>query len=477
MREHHRAIRRAGVDVQRQGIPAAEDVVLADPGRQHEFVGRPIPHPQVHHARRLLLHVHIHVDLIGRTRHGLRLDIDVGEIAQAIDAVLGGLDAGRVVPGSFLLAHFTAHHGIPGARIAADVDAAHIDAPPRIDVEGQAGDVMLAVQHGIRIDVGKRIAQRPQVIRDRLGHRIGLLGGKGLPFFHRHQWLELVFEAQQVACEVHLAQLVGLTLMHRERDVDGLAIRRDGDLRRFHGKFQVAAVQVVRADALHVAFELFTRILVGAGVPGHDAAGGQLHLVFQRAGQEGLVADEFNLGDRGHFAFENIEAHANAVARQRRDHRIDLHAVLALGQILLLDFEGRPIQHRLVEHPPLAESHARQGRGDRLDVEFAHAVEGDGRDGRAFFHGHNQHITARIDLDVTEKTRAIELLNGRRRLVFSKCFADFDWQIGKDSTGIDAFQPLNLNVMHHERREGRRHRRGRQHQRNSVLGQTKLPRR
>ena len=51
------------------------------------------------------LDVHVDVDLVGRARHRIGLDVDLVEIAQAVDAVARHLDVARVVPGGFLLAH------------------------------------------------------------------------------------------------------------------------------------------------------------------------------------------------------------------------------------------------------------------------------------------------------------------------------------------------------------------------------------
>src|SRR5690606_12826272 len=113
----------------RQGIAAAENIVLADARRQDQLVGGAVAHAQVDQAGGLFLDVHIDVHLVGRTGDRRGADVDVVEIAQAIDAVARGLDAARVVPGGFLLAHFAPYDLVARAGVAADLDAAHIHAP------------------------------------------------------------------------------------------------------------------------------------------------------------------------------------------------------------------------------------------------------------------------------------------------------------------------------------------------------------
>src|SRR3546814_14972935 len=94
-----------------------------------------------------------------------------------------------------------------------------------------------------------------------------------------------------------------------------------------------------------------------------------------------------DFADLGQNAFEDIEADPYTVAWQGRDYGVDYDAVRALGQVLLLKLELGPFKHRAVKYPPLAETHLRQRFGNRLGVEFAHAVEADrcngGQIGRA----------------------------------------------------------------------------------------------
>ncbi|KAG1172329.1 hypothetical protein G6F35_016876 [Rhizopus arrhizus] len=123
----------------RQVGAAAEDVVFADTGRQNLLFALAVALAQVDHAGGLFLHAVVDVDLVGRARDRIGLDVDVAEVAQAIDAVARGLDVLGVVPGRFLLAHFTAHDFIARTGVAADLDPAHINAAARVDVEPRPG--------------------------------------------------------------------------------------------------------------------------------------------------------------------------------------------------------------------------------------------------------------------------------------------------------------------------------------------------
>src|SRR5690606_23910570 len=64
-----RAIALAGVDVQREGVAAAEDVFLADTGRQNDLVGGAVADTKVDQARWLFLDVYVDIDLVGAARN------------------------------------------------------------------------------------------------------------------------------------------------------------------------------------------------------------------------------------------------------------------------------------------------------------------------------------------------------------------------------------------------------------------------
>ena len=186
------------------------------------------------------------------------------------------------------------------------------------------------------------------------------------------------------------------------------------------GKSEIALVQVVGADALHIAFQLFAGVFIGAGVPGQPTRRGQLEHVQQIAFGEGLVADEADFLDTCNGAFEHVEAHAHAVARQGRHGGRHLDAVLALGQVLLLQFVFGALEHGAVENAAFGKTHLRQRSGNGLGIELAHAVEVHGGDRRALLHDHDHDVVVGLDLHVGEETRAVQAADGFRRLFFSE---------------------------------------------------------
>ena len=123
--------------------------------------------------------------------------------------------------------------------------------------------------------------------------------------------------------------------------------------------------------------------------------------------EKAFAADHADFADLGHFAFEHVEADAHPVARQRRDRRGDFDAVLALGQVLFLQFVLGPLEHGLVENAPFAETHLRQRLGNGLGVELAHAIEADRGNRGPFLHHDHDHVVVGLDLHVAEKARAV----------------------------------------------------------------------
>src|SRR5690606_32777990 len=129
---------------------------------------------KVDQAGGLFLDIDVDVNLVGRTGHWRGGDIDFVEVAQAVDTVARGLDAAGVVPCRLVLAHFTAHDLVARSRVAADLNAAHINAAARVYVKRKIGLVLFPVEHRIGIDVGKGVAQASQIIGNGLDRGIAL---------------------------------------------------------------------------------------------------------------------------------------------------------------------------------------------------------------------------------------------------------------------------------------------------------------
>src|SRR5690606_17280600 len=141
--------------------------------------------------------------------------------------VARSLDAAGVVPRGFLLSHFAAYDFVAGTGVAADLDAADIDAAARIHIESEIRFVAFPIEHGIGVDVGERIAERAEVIGDGLGRGTALFRREGLAFLDGDHGLDLVFEPKEITGELDAANLVGLALVHGQCDGDVLAVGRD----------------------------------------------------------------------------------------------------------------------------------------------------------------------------------------------------------------------------------------------------------
>src|SRR5690606_18472116 len=102
-------------------------------------------------------------------RYRRRLDGHLVEEAEAVDARTRAVDRRRVVPAPFHLAHLAAHHLIARLGVAADVDAAHINPPTRIDEYGEGHLALDLVDFRRGIDVGEGITLVAKAVGDRLG--------------------------------------------------------------------------------------------------------------------------------------------------------------------------------------------------------------------------------------------------------------------------------------------------------------------
>ena len=73
------------------------------------------------------------------------------------------------------------------------------------------------------------------------------------------------------------------------------------------------------------------------------------------------------------------------------------------GQVLLLEFVFRALEHGAVENAAFGETDLAQRLDDGLGIEFAHAVEIHGCDGGTFLHDHDDDIIVGLDLHIGEK--------------------------------------------------------------------------
>ena len=136
----------------------------------------PKPAPSSSAPGRLLDHRHVDVDLVGRALHRRRLDVDLGEVAEPVDAAAcESAIFSREYHAAFELAHLAPDHFVARAGVARDVDAAHVDAAAGIDEERERDLLLLLVELGHGVDVGERIAVVAEAVADELG-RFGQRG-------------------------------------------------------------------------------------------------------------------------------------------------------------------------------------------------------------------------------------------------------------------------------------------------------------
>ena len=172
-RERNYAIDRARVDRRDQRVAGAEDVRLRDRRVEDELFRARVADAGEQRAGVLLDDGDVDVDLVGRAGDGRRLHVDVGlEIAEPLDPHLRALDPRAVVPRALELAHLAPDDFVARARVARDVDLADVDAPARIDEDGERNLQLLAIDVRHRVDVRERVALGAQAVADRLGGRL-----------------------------------------------------------------------------------------------------------------------------------------------------------------------------------------------------------------------------------------------------------------------------------------------------------------
>ena len=110
-------------------------------------------------------------------------------------------------------------------------------------------------------------------------------------------------------------------------------------------------------------------------------------------------------------------------------------------------------EHGLIEHASRAKAHAAQGFVKRLIVEFAHAVEGHGGDGRTLFDVDDDHIAFDVHRHITEKAGGVQALNSLASLGFGELLTDLDRHVAEDSTGFHTLNAIDADIPYHEGRK------------------------
>ncbi|MDT4830732.1 hypothetical protein FQZ97_642070 [compost metagenome] len=450
-RERHRAVVRAGVDLQPEVVARAEHVLLRDAEAQRNLVGRGVARAELQRARGLLGHGDVQVDLVVAARHFGGLDIHVGEEAQAVHAVARELDLRAVVPGAFVLAELAPDHLVARARIAADVQPPHIGTPPGLGVQHHHHAAPGAVDLGLAFHAREGVAEGAEVVGKGLGggrHVLAVVGRAGA---HGDERLELVLAPQVVACQLHARHRELLALADVHRELQRLPVGRDRDLRRLDAELEVAARQVERAQRFQVGVELAARVLVRLRVPGQPAAVVLVEQVEQRAFVESLLPDHTHPRDARRLALGHAEREVDPVALQRRDGGDHLRVVEAAADVLALELLLGTVGQRLVVRPAFGQPDVAQRLLQRRLVELLGAREVDVGDGGALFDDDHEHMAIDVDAHVLEQSEIEQRADGRAAAVVAVRVAGLQAEGREHRARFDALQAFEADVLHGER--------------------------
>ena len=302
------------------------------------------------------LDLEVDVHEVRRAGHRGRLDVDLLDEGQPLQALLRPLDGGVRQVSALHLAHLAAQHLVVDAGRAAEVDVAHVGAAARLHQERERDLLGLRVllRHGVDLREGVTVLAEAQ--RHQLGGRRDHAARIDVAAAHLHEAHEVLLRHDEVAGDLDLRHAVDGALVHVERDVDVLLVGRYRHLGGHHVEVRVAAVEVERAQLLDVARELLARVAVVLPVPGQPVRRLQLELLAQFVLGEGLVADDVDLLDLRALAFLDVDGDADLVVRQVGDLGVHAHAVLAARVVLVGQETVDFVERGLVEHLALGQT-------------------------------------------------------------------------------------------------------------------------
>lgn len=300
------------------------------------------------------------------------------------------------------------------------------------------------------VDVGEGVALVAQATGDQVGGGGHHLAREHLALLYQQQALHFLFRHLQVAGQLHVADGVLLTLVDVDGDVDVLLVRGDGYLGGGDIHVDVAAVQVIGAQALKVAGELFAGVLVVVLEERQPVGGLQFEQVGQVFFGEDGVAHHVDVGNRSDRAFVDVDLQRDAVARLRDHFRVDLGRVAALGHVLALQlvahaFEGGALEDLALGQAGLFQALEQVFLGNRLV-----ALDLDAGDRRALDYSDYQHVAIAAELDVLEETGLEQGAGGLDQGLVVDGLADVQRQGGEHATGGHALQAIDPDIGNSE---------------------------
>ncbi len=176
----------------------------------------------------------------------------------------------------------------------------------------------------------------------------------------------------------------------------------------------------------------------------------QLHVGTERAVAEELVAGELDRADLGDVAFLDRDRDVDAIALDRRDRGLDLHAIEAARQILATQFLLGALEQRSVVDAAVGQSDVAQRLEDLVFLELLDAGELDRRDRRTLVDDDDQYVAVDFESDVLEKAARVERADRLRAALGIEAVADADRQVGEDGAGLGALDAFDADVADDE---------------------------
>src|SRR6516162_1026477 len=370
--------------------------------------------------------------------------------SQALDALLGALERGVREPATLELTQLPAQHLVVDAVGAGEGDVAHVDAVTRIDEESERDRVVDVVGSRYRLDLGERVAIASHAVLHPLlagGYALAVEGVAGMD---HQQLLELRLRHHEGAGQLDLRHLVDLALVDVDGDEDVLFLGRDRHLRRGEIEVRVTTIHVVVADFLQIALQRLARVAVVLLVPGEPVGRLQLEGVENGLLRELGGADDLYLADLGTRAFLDVDLDLDAVTGLLLDGRVDLHPVLAAGEVLIGEVLRHVLEYRAVEGLAGRKSDTTQRFLQVLGLDVLVTGDLEALDGGALEHHDDERVAVAPQLHVAEESGGIQCADRLAHALRGEMVTDVDGQVVVDGAFGYTLQAFDLDVAHRE---------------------------
>ena len=225
-----------------------------------------------------------------------------------------------------------------------------------------------------------------------------------------------------------------------------LLVRGDRHLGRGDVHVDVAAVQVVGAQAFQVTGQFFAGVLVVVLEERQPVGGLELEQLPQRLVVEHRVAHHVDVLDRGHGAFVDLDLQADAVARLWDDLGVDFGGVAPLRNVLALQFVTHAFERGTLEDLAFGQARLLQAFHQVFGADRLVAFDLDARHRRALDHVDDQDIAVAVQLDVLEEA-GLEQRAGRvDQAAIIDLVADVQRQRAEHAAGGDPLQAVDTNI-------------------------------